>query len=138
MQLSNMQLSDTVCILHICKNQVLQFSFSPYTVIPGLSLLGMNFPATPFQLKSWQCSTRTLSYLIVSCPGPTNHCLAHCFYNHCYYLFYLYLLSSPTTLVSFSLLMHTAYKHLVRWKALNVQPENMIVIKVVNVEFFHK
>ena len=45
-----------------------------------LSLLGMNIPATPFRLQIWQCSNRTLSLLIISCPGNTNHYLTPCFY----------------------------------------------------------
>ena len=52
-----------------------EFSFSLV-----LSLLGMNFPTTPFRLQIWRCSNRTLSLLIISCPGHTNHYLTPCFY----------------------------------------------------------
>ena len=45
-----------------------------------LSLLGRNFPATPFQLQIWQCSNRTLSLLMISCPGHTNYYLTPCFF----------------------------------------------------------
>ena len=33
-----------------------------------------------FRLQIWQCSNRTLSLLIISCPGHTNHYLTPCFY----------------------------------------------------------
>ena len=88
-----------------------------------LSLLGRNFPATLSRLQIWQCSARTLSLLIISCPGHTDHYLTPWFYPSL--LLTLFYLSLFLLLSSLTILLHTTYKHLNRWKALHLKTESM-------------
>ena len=52
-----------------------EFSFFPRTVAAWNEL-----PSDTLRLQIWQCANRTLSLLIISCPGYTNHYLTPCFY----------------------------------------------------------
>ena len=93
-----------------------------------LSLLGRNFPVTPFRLKIWQCSNRTLSPLIALCPGHANHYHTPCYYPSLLLTLLSFSFSSPfitNNACFFSPLPHTAGKYFIRWKALHLKPETL-------------
>ena len=56
---------------------IYEFSFFPRTVAAWKEF---ELPSDTILAQIWQCSNRTLPLLIISCPGPTNHCLTPCFY----------------------------------------------------------
>ena len=90
-----------------------------------------NFPQMHFRLKIWTCLKKTLSILPMSCPTITNSYLLSAFILH--YTNLVSSLFSPfltnNTLHLFFLLLHTAYKHLNRWKA--VKPETWNLKKTI-------
>ena len=95
---------------------------------PVLSLLGTNSLALALAQKLAMFK-QNIPPLIMLCPGHTNHYLTPCFYPSLLLALLSLSLFSPfltnNCLSFFSPLPYTAYKHLARWKTLNLKPENI-------------